>query len=87
MPTVDARDIPDTDDEVQIRFPIEAGLLVRGSLRQVLARENFRYDQLTITWHEKKDWLESNFEVKVKGPANLVRRWCVSFRNWILEVS
>lgn len=63
----DLRDHPNSDGT--IKFPLEAGLLVRSRVRQELERMRWEYDGLTIKWQEVKGLIVTRFYVIANGDA------------------
>jgi hypothetical protein len=66
-------------------FPIEAGLLIRRSIRDWLDRQRFVQDRLTISYHETRGLLNSDFLVRISGPETLVRGWCAATMDMLRE--
>ena len=54
----------------KLKFTVEAGVLMRGTLRRELEKYCFMRN-LDLDLKESKGWFESAFLVTIKGPAKL----------------
>ena len=69
----------------EVRFPIEAGALVRGAVRRSLAHLQHQSDA-TVAWTEEKGWLESLFSVTISGERDDVDKARAAVHRWMKEV-
>ncbi len=60
---------------MKANFSLEAGLLIRGAIRQELARARFQLANAgcTVKFEEHKSWTGSLFLVRADGPPRAVQ--------------
>jgi len=64
-----------------------AGLLLRGAFRRFLEKQKFIHSEIRIEYRESKGWLDSDFLVKVTGPAVMVKGWLDATDDWVDEIN
>jgi hypothetical protein len=67
------------------KFTLEVGLLVRGAIRNELARARFTLPSYggSLQFEEQQCWLGSLFLVRVDGPPSVVQR----LADWAREIA
>ncbi len=70
---------------MKANFSLEAGLLIRGTIRQELARARFQLANAgcTVTFEEHKSWTGSLFLIRADGPSRAVQ----SLVNWSRRIT
>lgn len=66
-------------------FSLDVGLLIRGSIRQELARARFQLASAgcVVTFEEHKSWMGSLFLVRADGPSRAVQQLV----NWSRRIA
>lgn len=71
------------DTQATVKFPIEATIGAKGSIRRFLKRESFMRSEIDITWSESGGFWSSEFLVKVSGPYRHVHNWTTALASAI----
>ena len=78
---VDMMRAADPDQTAKVRFPVQAGMAVRGLMRRELKSYCFVHE-IDLNIDEDKGFLESNFNISINGQV----RYLVPLMEWFLNL-